>query len=160
MKLSHAACVLLPEAAAVVLHCWLHQPADQFCLVTAWKQDFPQRKRAPGPNGWNCKLPKLSLAGQRRPLGDSPIRRVVHPVCFLLWTPGDDFFVHSSNRSPCGQSGSDQAAQENLLKRIKPWVSWSELTAEPAVSRSLNQDLLSSPPARVTWDTWVDLPTS
>lgn len=157
MVLSHAACMLLSEAAAVVLHCWLHQPADQFCLLTAWKQDFPERKRASGPNGQNWKLPKLSLVGQRRPLGDSPISRIVHPVCFLLWAPGG---IHSSNRSPCRQSGSDQAAQENLPKRIKLWVSWSELTAEPALSSSLNRDLLSFPPARVTWDMRVDLPTN
>lgn len=53
-----------------------------------------------------------------------------------------------------------QSPFEEILKRAKPWVSWSELTAEPASGRRLDRDLLSSPPAWVTWDVWVDSPTN
>jgi len=43
-----------------------------------------------------------------------------------------------------------QSPSQEVFKRIKPWVSWSELTAEPVLGRRLDQDL----------DVWIDPPTN
>lgn len=52
-----------------------------------------------------------------------------------------------------------QSPFEEVFKRIKLRVSWSELTAEPALGRRLDCDL-SSLPAWVTWDVWVGSPAN